>query len=146
MSYVRDFLGYGASPKSILWPEGKTLALSIVVNYEEGAEHSVATDGQIESVGEFGPVDLKVRDIGMESVYEYAQRVGSWRILNFFREKKIRATFYAAAKALDLNREAARTIVRDGHEICDHGYSWRELYKLTYEEEREEIKKSIDVI
>lgn len=146
MSYIRDFLGYGETPQSELWPGEKTLALSIVVNYEEGGEHSLATDGIVESIGEFGPVDTQARDVGMESVYEYAQRVGIWRILKLFREKKIKATFYAVAKALDLNRDAAKAIIRDGHEICDHGYSWTELYKLTYEEERAEIKNSIKKI
>ncbi len=146
MSYVRDFTGYGSKPPSVRWPGNKTLALSIVVNYEEGSEHSVATDGQVESIGEFGAVDVPVRDIGMESVYEYAQRVGIWRILSLLREKKVRATFYATARALDLNREAAAAIVKDGHEVCDHGYSWTELFKLSYEEEREEILKSINKI
>jgi len=88
MAYVRDFIGYGENPPHIKWPNNKTLALNIVFNYEEGGEHSVAEDGIIETIGEFGPVNKNVRDVGMESVYEYGQRVAIWRILDFLREKK----------------------------------------------------------
>ncbi|HEU12726.1 MAG TPA: allantoinase, partial [Euryarchaeota archaeon] len=146
MPYERDFIGYGKNPPRFSWPGGRSLALSIVVNYEEGAEHSYPMDGIVESIGEFGPVDIKARDVGMESVYEYGQRVAIWRILDLFRRENIKVTFFAVAKALELNPSAARAIVEDGHEICDHGYRWTELYRLTYEQEREEIKKSIELI
>ncbi len=146
MAYVRDFIGYGENPPHVTWPNNKTLALNIVFNYEEGGEHSVAEDGIIETIGEFGPVNKNVRDVGMESVYEYGQRVAIWRILDFLREEKIRVTFFAVAKALELNPYAAKRIVKDGHEICDHGYRWTELYNLSYEEEKNEIKKSVEII
>lgn len=139
----RDFIGYGTSPPDFTWPGGKRLALSLVFNYEEGAEHSVSTDGVVESIGEFAPVDVRVRDMGMESVYEYAQRAGIWRILAELRRRNVRATFFASALALESNGEAARAIVADGHEICDHGYGWRELFRMSEAEEREEISKSI---
>lgn len=146
MSYQRDFIGYGRNPPDFTWPGGKRLALSIVVNYEEGGEHSYPIDGIVESIGEFGPVDIKTRDVGMESVYEYAQRVAIWRFLDLFKREGIKVTFFAVAKALESNPAAARAIIDDGHEICDHGYRWTELYRMTYEQEREEIKKSVDLI
>jgi len=146
MAYQRDFIGYGRNPPDFTWPGGKRLALSIVVNYEEGGEHSYPIDGIVESIGEFGPVDIKTRDVGMESVYEYAQRVAIWRFLDLFKREGIKVTFFAVAKALESNPAAARAIIDDGHEICDHGYRWTELYRMTYEQEREEIKKSVDLI
>ncbi len=146
MAYERDFIGYGQNPPRVEWPDGKTLALSLVFNYEEGAEHSFPVDGIVESIGEFGPVDIGTRDVGMESVYEYGQRAGIWRILNLLRKKGVKATFYAAAKALETNPEAARRIVAEGHEICDHGHRWTETFRMTYEEEKEEIRKSIELI
>lgn len=146
MGFSRDFKGYGRTPPPFLWPGGKRLALSFVFNYEEGAEHSITTDGIVESVGEFAPVDIKVRDIGMESVYEYAQRVGIWRILDLLKKNSIRSTFYASALALKANPEAAQAIVAEGHEICDHGYGWRELFRMSPDEEREEIRKSVETI
>jgi peptidoglycan/xylan/chitin deacetylase (PgdA/CDA1 family) len=146
MAYQRDFIGYGRNPPDFTWPGGKRLALSIVVNYEEGGEHSYPIDGIVESIGEFGPVDIKTRDVGMESVYEYAQRVAIWRFLDLFKREGIKVTFFAVAKALESNPAAARAIIDDGHEICDHGYRWTELYRMTYEQEREEIRKSVDLI
>jgi peptidoglycan/xylan/chitin deacetylase (PgdA/CDA1 family) len=146
MGYSRDFIGYGQFPPKFKWPGGKTLALSLVFNYEEGSEHSVVTDDTVETIGEFGSVDIKVRDVGMESVYEYGQRVGIWRILNLLEKYDAKATFFATARSLDVNREAATAIIKGGHEICDHGFSWTELYRMTLEKEREEIKKSVDLI
>lgn len=146
MNVTRDFKGYGNNLPSFLWPGGRKLALSLVFNYEEGAEHSAATDGIVESIGEFAPVDINVRDVGMESVYEYAQRAGIWRILSELERKNVHATFYASALALMANPEAAKEIVKAGHEICDHGYGWRELFKMSAEEEKEEISKSIKAI
>ena len=32
----RDFIGYGLRPAPIEWPEGARIAVSLVVNYEEG--------------------------------------------------------------------------------------------------------------
>ena len=37
----RDFIGYGATPPDPRWPGGARLALSFVVNVEEGAEYSI---------------------------------------------------------------------------------------------------------
>ncbi len=146
MKIKRDFIGYGDNPPEFLWPGENHLALSLVFNYEEGSEHSFARDKMIENIGEFAPVDMNVRDMGMESVYEYGQRVGIWRILNFLRENKIKATFYATALALEVNKKAAQRIALDGHEICDHGYSWNELFRMNISSEREEIRKSIESI
>ena len=38
----RDFRGYGSKPPSVCWPRDARLAVSVVVNIEEGAELSVA--------------------------------------------------------------------------------------------------------
>ena len=36
----RDYVGYGTEPPKILWPNNKVIAVSFVLNYEEGAEHT----------------------------------------------------------------------------------------------------------
>ncbi len=145
-SVTRDLVGYGNKPPKFLWPGDCRLALSIVVNYEEGSEHSHAVDNIVEGIGEFLPVDIPTRDIGNESAYEYGPRVGIWRILDTLRRHKTQATFFATAVALDGNRSAAKAIVTEGHEVCDHGLRWTELYRFSYEEEREMISKSVDLI
>lgn len=146
MAYKRDFTGYGGHPPEFKWPGGRRLALSLVFNFEEGGEHSVSEDGTVETIGEFGPVDEPTRDVGMETAYEYGQRVAIWRILDLLKKEKVKATFFAAARALEVNLAAAKRIVAEGHEICDHGLRWNELYKLSYEQEKAEIGKSVELI
>ena len=37
----RDFVGYGPKPPNVRWPDGSVVAVSLVINYEEGAEYSL---------------------------------------------------------------------------------------------------------
>ena len=39
----RNFIGYGKEKPKLFWPDGNKLAISIVVNIEEGAELSVSS-------------------------------------------------------------------------------------------------------
>ena len=39
----RNFYGYGPKKPEFVWPEGKRVALSIVVNIEEGAELTLSS-------------------------------------------------------------------------------------------------------
>ena len=39
--YPRDMIGYGATPPEPNWPGGARLALSFVINYEEGGENNI---------------------------------------------------------------------------------------------------------
>lgn len=142
----RDFFGYGRNPPKFSWPAAKRLAVSIVVNYEEGSEHSKPQDRVVESVGEFGPIDVPLRDVGNESVYEYGPRVAVWRILDTLGRFGARATFFATAGALLANREAAKAIVEGGHEVCDHGLRWTEHYRYTPAQERRAIRRSVELI
>ncbi len=146
MVYKRDFTGYHNDYPDFKWPGNKNLAVSLVFNYEEGSEHSYNRDKVVESIGEFLPVDVNRRDIGNETVYEYGQRSGIWRILNAINSRNIKATFFATAKALETNMYATKNIIENGHEICDHGYYWTELYNMDYSAEYNEIKNSIDLI
>jgi peptidoglycan/xylan/chitin deacetylase (PgdA/CDA1 family) len=143
---ARDLVGYGNKKFHFAWPGGRRLALSIVVNFEEGSEHSVPTDGIVEPIGEFLPVDVKMRDVGNESAYEYGSRVGVWRILETLKKHEARATFFATAMALKANKPATDATVKAGHEICDHGLTWTEHYRYTYEEERDAIARSVAII
>ena len=37
----RDLIGYGPNPPAVEWPNGARIAVSFVVNYEEGSENSI---------------------------------------------------------------------------------------------------------
>jgi allantoinase len=142
----RDIVGYGRSPPDFLWPDGKRLAVSIVINYEEGSEHSYPVDRMVEGVGEFLPVDIRARDLGNESAYEYGSRVAIWRVLDTFAKYGARTTFFATAEALQGNPLVAKAIVEGGHEVCDHGLRWTEHYRYTLAQEKKAIKRSVDTI
>lgn len=49
----------------------------------------------------------------------------------------------ACGLALERNPEVGREIVRRGHEVMGHGYRWIEYHKMTRDEERESIAKSV---
>jgi len=141
----RDFVGYGKTIPKVRWPNGAKLALTFAVNYEAGAERSVVFgDRGPETYGEFpGYGAPPKRDLAIESIFEYETRVAIWRILRTFDKYGIKTTFFAAARTLEANPEAAREIVRRGHEICSHGYRWVEHFTLSPEEEREAIRKAV---
>lgn len=60
------------------WPEGKRLAMSFVINIEEGSEMSVARgDKGPEPVDELGvALKIPIRNYANESNYQYGSRPG----------------------------------------------------------------------
>jgi peptidoglycan/xylan/chitin deacetylase (PgdA/CDA1 family) len=141
----RDLVGYGPDPPVVVWPDDARVAVSLVVNYEEGAEYAVVDgDDQGETHGEIGyAFPAGQRDLSTESVFEYGSRVGVWRLLRLFDEYGVKTTFHAAARALERNATAAKAIVDLGHEICAHGWRWEEQWRLSREEEREHIRRAV---
>jgi len=144
----RDFIGYGKNVPKVKWPNNARLALTFAVNYEAGGERAIGFgDAGAETFGEFpayGPPPK--RDLTIESIFEYETRVAIWRLLRVFDKHSIKTTFFATAKTLETNPEAANEIVKRGHEICSHGYRWIEHFTLTLDEEREVIRKAVATI
>ncbi|MBU8864720.1 MULTISPECIES: polysaccharide deacetylase family protein [Paenarthrobacter] len=146
---MRDLIGYGENPPVVTWPHGAKVAVSLVLNYEEGAESSIEAGDELdEDVSIFGgwSADPSRRSLMKESFFEYGSRVGIWRYLGMLREYNLQATVMACGAALERNPEAARAIVRDGHEICAHGYKWRGTVGMEPDEERREIRKSLAAV
>ena len=144
----RDLIGYGPNPPAIKWPNGARIAISLVVNYEEGSEYSLLDgDAAGETMGEApSPVPIGQRDLANESFFEYGSRVGVWRIMNIFDEFDVKSTFYACGLALERNPEVGPSIVNRGHEVFGHGNRWEEYYKMDRDTEREAIRKGVDSI
>ena len=141
----RDFIGYGNNPPQVRWPNDARIAVSLVVNYEEGSEHSLLDgDDYHETNNEVpSPVPPGQRDLFNESFFEYGSRVGVWRLLGLFDQYRLKSTFYCCALALERNPKVARELVRRGHEICGHGYRWEEYHAMTEAEERESIRQTV---
>lgn len=129
------------------WPHDMRLAVSVVVNVEEGAEESVADgDRAPEPVDELQVVMSKGRNFGNESNYDYGIRAGAPRVLNLLRDYGVTATFTAAALALERAPNLAKEIVADGHEICAHGYRWAHQHWMKDDMERDFIRKAAESI
>lgn len=144
----RDFVGYGGKGPRVEWPGGARIAVSLVVNYEEGSEYSLLDgDAHHETNNEVpSPIPLEQRDLLNESFFEYGSRVGVWRLLDMFDRYGVKATFYCCALALERNRELAREITRRGHEPCGHGYRWTEPHRMSREEEQADISRTVQSI
>ena len=119
------------------WPNEAKLALSLVVNVEEGAEQNLADgDRGPEPVDELGVMLKKpVRNYGNESNYAYGINEGAPRVLNLLQKYGMSATFTAAAVALERAPHVAQRIAADGHEVCAHGHRW--AFQLGMDEARE---------
>ena len=144
----RDFIGYGPNPPKIEWPAGARVAVSVVVNYEEGSEYSLLDgDPHRETNSEVpSPLPLDERDLANESFFEYGSRVGVWRIMDILGQYRVPATFFCCALALARNPQVGPEIVRRGHEVFGHGYRWEEYYKMDRDTEREAIRKAVESI
>ena len=142
--YHRDLVGYGPNPPDPKWPNGARLALNMVVNFEEGSESTMAEDGLTEKgLTEMPASDVKDRDLGAESMFEYGARVGFWRILRMLEERNLPMTVFGCALALERHPTAAAAIRRAGFDVCCHGWRWIKHYELAEAEERDHIQRAV---
>lgn len=132
----------------IAWPNDARLALSIVVNVEEGSEMSVADgDKKPEPVDELGvALGIPIRNFVNESNYQYGIRAGGPRILDLLEEYGVETTFTAAALSLERAPELTKRIVGQGHEVCAHGWRWIHQFSYDEDREREFIRKAAESI
>ena len=148
--YPRDLAGYGQHPPHARWPGGARLALSFVLNYEEGGE-STPLEGDLASeaflhevIG--APPTIGRRNLNTESMFEYGSRAGFWRIHRLFTKHRMPLTVYAVAQALERNPEAAKAMVEAGWEVASHGYRWIDHLEMPEDEEREHVRRAIETI
>lgn len=147
MTARRDLIGYGRTPPTKPFSNGARLAISIVVNYEEGSEYSHAMgDDRQDAITDWGSYATppEIRNLAAESMTEYGARVGIWRLLDIFEATNVKSTFFACAVAFEHNPAVAKAAVEGGHEICSHGYRWEEVFRLTEDEERKHIRLAIE--
>jgi len=129
-------------------PSPTSLALSIVVNVEEGAEMSVLDgDRNPEPVDEMGlALKGELRNFGNESNYAYGINEGFSRVAGVLDRLSVPATFTCAALALERAPQIASYIRERGHEAASHGYRWVHQFRLDEAAEREFIARARDSI
>jgi len=148
--YPRDLIGYAGQPPHPHWPGEARIALSFVLNYEEGGERCILHGDQESEAFLSEMVAAQplpgVRNLCMESLYEYGSRAGVWRLLELFRREGVPLTVFAVAMAAERHPEIIRTMVADGHEICSHGYRWIDYQYMDEAEEKAHLELAIDIL
>jgi len=147
--YPRDLVGYAGHPPHPRWPGDAKIAVSIVLNFEEGGESCVLHgDRCSESVlTDVGAEPLEdTRNMNVESIFEYGSRVGFWEVLRILEERRVQATVYAVGMALERNTQAADALARSGLEIACHGQRWIDYQAMPEAAERADMLRNIEVI
>ncbi len=144
--YPRDFRGHGPNPPDARWPGGARIAVSIVLNYEEGGENNLLHgDAQSEAflsdIAGAAPWPGQ-RHWNMESLYDYGARAGFWRLHRLFVEKSIPVTVYGVTSALARNPEQVAAMKSAGWEIASHGLKWVDHRDMDPGEEISQIDES----
>jgi len=148
-SHARDLRGYGRRPPKFSWPNGAYAAVSLVVNFEEGAELSVSDgDPSTETVVEVASVVPQGRwDQGTEQQFAYGSRIGVWRMLDAFATRSYPITWYMCGRAVERLPDVAREMVAAGHEAACHGWLWRPHSDYqTPEDERRDLVRCVQAI
>jgi len=146
----RNLTGYGPDTPDPQWPGEARIALSFVLNYEEGGENTILNGDAASEVflceTPGGTPIPGGRDLSIESQFEYGSRAGFWRILRLFGERDMRFTSWAVGRALELNPAAGKAMADGGHEVASHGWRWINYKDFTLEQELDHINKTVAII
>jgi putative urate catabolism protein len=147
--YPRDLRGYGRRPPDPQWPDGARIAVQFVVNFEEGGENNIlhgdrASEAFLSDVLGAQPWPGQ-RHPNIESMFEYGSRAGFWRLWRAFTERKLPATVFGVATALQRNPEIVAAMNEAGWDIASHSLKWVEHRDMPEAEERATIAEAIRV-
>ncbi|MEQ8344765.1 MAG: allantoinase PuuE [Sneathiellaceae bacterium] len=148
-SYPRDMVGYGRHTPDPKWPGGARLALSFVMNYEEGGEMNIlhgdsASESYLTEIVGVPPLP-GARNGAVESMYEFGSRAGFWRLHRMFTQRQMPLTVYAVTMAMERNPDAVAGMVEAGWEIASHGYRWIDYSGMPEAEERAQLERTVEV-
>jgi allantoinase len=148
--YPRDLVGYASRAPHPHWPQQARVAVSLVLNYEEGAEACVLHgDSHSESVlTDLGAVEAltDARNLNVESLFEYGSRVGFWEVVRVLESMNVPATVYAVGMALERNPEVAAALAASDFEVACHGQRWIDYQFVPEHLERTDMQRNIDTI
>lgn len=147
--YPRDLIGYGEVAPVVTWPKKARLAISFVLNFEEGAENSIlhgdaGAETFLSEIVNAQPV-AGMRHVSMESLYDYGTRAGFWRIRRLFDERGLPLTVFGVGLAMERHPAAVEAMLRSGWEIASHGWRWINYQYVPEEIEREHMQRAIEV-
>ena len=118
-TYPRDLVGYNGKPPKVEWPNKARIALSFVLNYEEGSERCVLHGDDesekpatafVQSVGFFDQFRPRRRGV-VPQLYRIVHAISLWQLPDEFRDGVGRHRVYHAVF------RSARRICRGAVEI-----------------------------
>ncbi len=145
--YPRDLSGYGAEPPDPRWPGGARVAVSLVLNFEEGGENSIlhgdaASEAFLSDIPGAQPWP-GMRHWNMESLYDYGARAGFWRLHRLFTGRGLPVTVYGVASALARAPLQVAAMQAAGWEIASHGLKWIDHRDMPEDAERDAIAAAV---
>ena len=145
--YPRDMIGYGPRAPRVEWPGGARVAISLVLNYEEGGENCLL-HGDAQSEAFLSDIAGAqpwpgMRHWNMESIYDYGARAGFWRLHRLFTQRALPVTIYGVASALARNPEQVKAMKTAGWDIASHGLKWVDHRDMPEAVERAQIAEAI---
>lgn len=145
--YPRDFHGHGPTPPDAQWPGGARVAVSLVLNYEEGGENNVlhgdaGSEAFLSDIPGAQPW-TGMRHWNMESIYDYGARAGFWRLHRLFTGRGLPVTVYGVATALARAPGQVAAMKQAGWEIASHGLKWVDHRDMPEAEERAQIAGAV---
>jgi len=143
----RDFIGYGRAKPSARWPGDNRVAVSFVVNFEEGSEYAISDgDDRNEAIYEVEHRLVGAPDLCLDSHFEYGARAGWWRVMDAFDGHGVKATVSACGRAVERTPMLARDALARGHEVAAHGWRWESHAGMSEDVERERIARTVAAI
>jgi peptidoglycan/xylan/chitin deacetylase (PgdA/CDA1 family) len=125
---VRDYHHNGR----LSWPNDARVAVTLTFDFQGGEDVRPLPDG--------------TKDHEEYTQCEYGPNTAIWRILRILDEEKVKATFMTCGAIAERFPDAVKAIVANGHEICGHGYHHEVARNLTRDQEREVMRKTVDMI
>jgi putative urate catabolism protein len=146
--YPRNLIGYGQYPPHPKWPNQARIAVQFVLNYEEGGENCVLHgDQQSETfLSEIiGAQAYPDRHLSMESMYEYGNRAGFWRLYNLFVRYNLPITVFGVTMALQRNPEAVAAMKEANWEIASHAMRWINFQDMPEPQEKKMMNAAVQL-
>ena len=145
--YPRDFRGHGPDAPDARWPGGAKIAISLVLNYEEGGENNILHDDAqseafLSDIAGAAPWPGQ-RHWNMESIYDYGARAGFWRLHRLFTQMDLPITIFGVTTALARNPEQVAAMIAAGWEVASHGLKWIDHRDMSPDEEARQIAESV---
>ncbi|WP_051581583.1 polysaccharide deacetylase family protein [Pseudonocardia acaciae] len=123
-------------PRTVHWPDGATIAVSVSVAFESFERHS-----QYRQEYRDGGVDHFSLSFG-----DYGARAGVWRLLDLFAEQDVPVGFSVSGLAARAHPGVIEAIRADGHELVAHGWANDIVMAQDLETDRELVRRTLDAI